>query len=287
MTQHVTSLAWMPLGGKDFVANVACAFATDPVWIVDISESFTLGENTIHANFVQVFNQGNNSSATVLIGGSLQFVAAPFSSPIYILPSQPKSIQVTMTSGTVNLQFTEKQFSNDVTNYAGVSGTVASVLPPGMIVPYAGASSPDVTQWLLCFGQAISRTAYAALFANIGITYGVGDGSTTFNVPDLRGRFIAGADAMGGAAANRLTGQPQGVGGAVASVGGEEVHKLIIAEMPSHSHSFTANNLAGSAVISQLSQVPASFSFNTNSTGGDGNHNNIPPTIVLNYIIKL
>ena len=61
---------------------------------------------------------------------------------------------------------------------------IALALPAGITVPYAGATSP--TGWLLCNGQAVSRTSYPRLFAAIGTTYGAGDGSTTFNVPDLR-----------------------------------------------------------------------------------------------------
>ncbi|HIX16953.1 MAG TPA: phage tail protein [Candidatus Gemmiger faecavium] len=65
--------------------------------------------------------------------------------------------------------------------------------PPGMIVPYAGAAAP--AGWLLCDGSAVSRTTYADLFAVIGTTYGAGNGSTTFTLPDLRGRVAAGANA--------------------------------------------------------------------------------------------
>jgi microcystin-dependent protein len=72
----------------------------------------------------------------------------------------------------------------------------------GVILPYAGTAAPN--GFLLCYGQAVSRTAYAALFSVISTTYGVGDGSTTFNLPDLRGRAVAGKDDMGGSAANRL-----------------------------------------------------------------------------------
>jgi microcystin-dependent protein len=77
-----------------------------------------------------------------------------------------------------------------------------STFPSGVMVPYAGSSAP--TGWLLCFGQAVSRSTYAALFTAIGTTYGAGDGSTTFNLPDARGRVIAGKDDMGGSAASRL-----------------------------------------------------------------------------------
>jgi len=82
-------------------------------------------------------------------------------------------------------------------------------IPSGMIAPYAGPSDGSHTAptgWFLCYGQAVSRTTYAALFTAIGTTYGTGDGSTTFNLPDLRGRTIAGVDDMGGSAASRLTG---------------------------------------------------------------------------------
>jgi len=90
---------------------------------------------------------------------------------------------------------------------AGAGSTVDSSLlteamPTGAVLSHAGSSAP--TGWLLCYGQAVSRTTYAALFAVIGTTYGVGDGSTTFNVPDLRGRAVAGKDDMGGSAAGRL-----------------------------------------------------------------------------------
>lgn len=63
----------------------------------------------------------------------------------------------------------------------------------GIVLPFAGATAP--TGWLLCQGQAVSRTTYAALFAVIGATYGAGDGTTTFNVPDMRGEFPRGLDA--------------------------------------------------------------------------------------------
>ena len=77
-------------------------------------------------------------------------------------------------------------------------------VPAGCVMPYAGATAPD--GWLLCHGQAVSRTTYADLFGAIGTAYGPGDGSTTFNLPDLRGRVAAGRDDMGGTDAGRLAG---------------------------------------------------------------------------------
>jgi microcystin-dependent protein len=87
----------------------------------------------------------------------------------------------------------------------GTDGLVPAAqggVPTGSMMAYAGSSAPS--GWLLCAGQAVSRTTYAALFSAISTAYGAGDGSTTFNLPDLRGRIPAGKDDMGGTAASRL-----------------------------------------------------------------------------------
>ena len=82
-------------------------------------------------------------------------------------------------------------------------------VPVGGQIAYAGATAPP--GWLLCYGQAVSRTTYAALFAVIGTAYGTGDGTTTFNLPDKRGRASIGADNMGGSAANNVTDAVSGI----------------------------------------------------------------------------
>lgn len=76
------------------------------------------------------------------------------------------------------------------------------VIPVGIILPYVSNTAPS--GWLFCYGQAVSRTTYSALFALISTTFGAGDGVTTFNVPDMRGRVPVGSDAMGGVAASRV-----------------------------------------------------------------------------------
>lgn|SRR5262245_54069688 len=101
----------------------------------------------------------------------------------------------------------------------------------GEVIDYAGATAPP--KWLLCFGQAVSRTVYQQLFAVISTTYGAGDGTTTFNIPDGRGRASAGKDDMGGTNAQRLnTIASTTLGG----TGGAQNHVLTLAQLASHNH---------------------------------------------------
>src|SRR6516164_7389609 len=120
----------------------------------------------------------------------------------------------------------------------GVDVGALAASPVGTVVDYAGGTAPG--GWLLCYGQAVSRTTYAPLFTAIGTTWGVGDGVTTFNVPDLRGRGTYGKDDMGGSAANRITNAVSGVvGTTLGATGGNEGHTLSTAELPSHTHTIT------------------------------------------------
>ncbi len=147
------------------------------------------------------------------------------------------------------------------------------------MAPFAGSAAPS--GWLLCDGAAVSRTQYAALFAVIGTTYGAGDGSTTFNLPDLRGRVPVGLDNMGGASANRVTAaQADSLGGAM----GEETHVLTIAEMPSHSHSVARTAQAGGTTFA--SYLYTGSGVNSGLAGGDQPHNNMQPSLFINWIIK-
>jgi len=184
------------------------------------------------------------------------------------------------------------------------ASAVSALMPSGSLMPYAGSSAP--TGYLLCDGAAISRTTYSALFALVGTTYGSGDGSSTFNIPDLRGRVIAGQDDMGGSSANRLTGQTGGVDGdTLGGTGGEEGQTLTTSQLASHNH-FGANyggtgtaylNAADQKIMTNGNDGGASSyhffrttdtpnSATTSDSGGGTAHNNVQPTIILNYIIK-
>jgi len=166
--------------------------------------------------------------------------------------------------------------------------------PPGVLTPFAAAAAP--AGWLLCDGAAYPRAEYSALFEAIGTTWGAGDGSSTFNVPDLRGRTPVGAGTGVGLTARALGGK-----------GGEENHALVTAELAAHAHGIndpghTHNTQASSNTVSGAGPPIASSGVNdrtmTNgalasgtgitlqSTGSGTAHNNMSPFAVVNYLIK-
>jgi len=100
--------------------------------------------------------------------------------------------------------------------------------PTGSVTQFAGSSAP--TGWLLCDGSAVSRTTYSTLFSLIGETYGVGDGSTTFNLPDLKGKIPVGYNSS------------DGDFDALGETGGAKTHTLTSDEMPSHTHTQNSHN---------------------------------------------
>lgn len=203
--------------------------------------------------------------------------------------------QVT-TAKIADAQITTAKIGDGQVTAAKLAAAVAEFLTPtGSVVAFAGDTAP--TGWALCHGQALDRTTYAALFAIIGTIYGAGDNSTTFNVPDIRGRVVAGQDDMGGTSANRLTNQTGGLDGdTLGASGGAETHTLTTAQMPAHNHIDGYANAGGGGSygdVSGPSTVDMSFSGSssthplTSTTGGGGAHNNVQPTIILNYIIKV
>jgi microcystin-dependent protein len=146
-----------------------------------------------------------------------------------------------------------------------------AVLPAGSIIQWVSNTLP--LNWLLCNGSAVSRSEYPSLFAAIGTQYGVGDGTTTFNLPDLRGRVGVGRDAS------------QTEFDVLGETGGAKTHTLTIAEIPSHTHTYGS----GSSLAANGSNHGTAFnngSYTSGATGGGGAHNNLQPYQVLNYIIK-
>lgn len=164
-------------------------------------------------------------------------------------------------------------FTGAVTHRGG-----ATVEPVGIVSDFAGATAP--TGWLLCDGAAVSRTTYAALFAVIGTTYGTGNGSSTFNVPNAKGRVSVARDAA------------QSEFDALGETGGAKDHTLTIAEMPNHAHDqyVTAATGPGPGIRTSYTGDASSQGYpqgiTTGNNGGGGAHNNLQPYLVLNRIIK-
>jgi microcystin-dependent protein len=259
-----------------------------------LTDAVTVGQMTTAA-------QGGVSSVATTVAGTADAITAAFTPPF---PAYATNMQFffkatgpnTVTAPTINLDGlgirTIKRQGGAALALGDIpaagyicecfyDGTDVILLNPqlnaqltvltGLVFDWAGATAP--AGYLLCDGAAVSRTTYAALFAVIGGTYGVGNGSTTFNVPDCRGRASIGVGTGSGLTFRALGGQI-----------GEENHLLSIAEMPSHNHqNFTAlqagNNIQGGSNWNVFSSV-------TGNTGGGGVHNNMQPSIGLNKIIK-
>lgn len=188
-------------------------------------------------------------------------------------------------------------------NFQAVVDQIAAAVPAGTVLPYVGATAPP--GFLLCDGSEVSRTDQAALFALIGITYGMGDGVSTFNLPDLRSRLVVGAGQ-----GPFLTNRPVG------TKGGEEAHTLTVAELAAHDHGAntgnqsanhthalgvgaadTTTNVAGvqrypdfvgglGSALRSTTGVNNDHTHGIASSGSGTPHNTMPPFVALNWIIK-
>lgn len=168
-----------------------------------------------------------------------------------------------------NLNLMQQRIKQDI--QGAVSG---DTLPVGAIMPFGSDTIPE--NWLLCNGQAVSRTDYQQLFNTIGITFGQGDGFTTFNLPNLKGKVVVGKDD------NDTDFDILG------ETGGEKEHTLTIDEMPSHTHKLDTRTSAGNVygVVTTSSNTTSIGEVTTKSTGGGEPHNILQPYQVQNYIIK-
>ena len=171
-------------------------------------------------------------------------------------------IEIEEVSGTQNLKF----------NFASGNSMQQYLIPTGTLLDYAGSTAP--TGFLICDGSAISRTTYADLFSVIGTTYGIGDGSTTFNLPDLQGKISVGLDS------NDTDFD------ALGETGGSKTNKL---ELENYAYNVynTTNDYEYNDISTNWTPSGNNYGLGSNYTT---NHNtpvnNLQPYIVLNKIIK-
>lgn len=188
----------------------------------------------------------------------------------------------------------------------GAVQTVTGII--GEVRDFAGPAASIPAQWYLCYGQAVSRTDFSAAYAVLGTTWGAGDGSTTFNLPDLRGRVTVGKDDMGGVAVNRITAGVSGVPGTtLGGVGGSQLAQTdtltAVSTVTDAGHTHVTNAVQGPtptpglnvgagvgylwAAASNTSAVTGVTVATTVTSGLTGTSQNVQPVAVVNKIIFL
>lgn len=194
------------------------------------------------------------------------------------------------TNGGVVSGINVSDTAYDATSWDGVATIAPSknavrdkieiTVPTGMVASFALTSAP--TGWLECDGSAVSRTTYNTLFAALGVIYGNGDGSTTFNLPDYRGRFLRGYDHGAGTDPDAATRTDRGDGTAGDNVGTKQAD-----EFKSHVHmeNVRASGSASQwrALATDTDSVSPINAENTDATGGNETR---PVNICVMYCIK-
>lgn len=197
--------------------------------------------------------------------------------------------------------------------FVQAAATAASLIstPIGVCLPYGGAAAPS-SSWQLAAGQAISRTTFSGAFAVFASTYGAGDGTTTFNLPDLRGRVVAEADAAGGTPVNRLTTTGLGTAAIPGASGGSQANSGVSTSINSSgSNNINYGTIGGAtsggwsggapaqaggdftalttSSISSITtnNVNGTFNISVSGTGTSGAFTVTQPTLVMNYICRV
>jgi microcystin-dependent protein len=179
---------------------------------------------------------------------------------------------------------------------ASIISMQPSLVPTGSVLPFAGSAAP--TGYLMCDGTAVSRTTYATLYGVIGITHGQGDGSTTFNVPDYRGRFLRGVDGTAGRDPDKLTRTAMATGGSTGNaVGSVQVRATALPttsfttdSQGGHSSHWTGTIAAvqsGTGINALTAPTgPNTLGAHTHTVTSGGDNETRPINANVNYLVK-
>jgi len=245
--------------------------------------------NTENQNSLQVDDEAND--ATPFVVDSLGNVGVQTTMPTVSLDvnttdaiGMPNgtTAQRPVVANTGDMRFNSTL--NLMEYYNGTKWVSISIIPAGSMQPFGGVAGVTPTGWLTCDGSAVNRTAYADLYAVIGTNYGEGDGVTTFNLPDLRGRFLRGADNGAGNDPDATVRTASNIGGNA----GDAVGSLQGDEIINHAHNASVNNVpygydTGSAYPGSMITNATNGNKNTGSTGGSETR---PKNVNVNFIIK-
>lgn len=284
--------------------------------------TFTVSSTTNSANAIlMTTNSGTDETITIQNNqGS--------SSSSILIDSEDGGIQMTVSTnnaisiennGTVGINMTNPNDSyaldvNGTANATSIFQANALLVPTGSVMQYASSSAP--TGWLICDGSAVSRTTYATLFAVISTTYGVGDGSTTFNLPDTQGKSVFGYNSgdssfdaigeTGGSKTTTLTTNELPAHTHTGTTDSDGAHTHSVTD-PGHTHTLSPDEAVSSGVgsivanrdegtgtttgssttgISIVSDGAHTHTFTTGSSGSGNSFSLLNPYIVFNYIIK-
>ena len=242
----------------------------------------------LHATWVEVPVVLDTASGVLLSPGSriITYTAQPTGGSVVVSEAAPVNPLPNMLwwQSALGMLFLYYDDGNTKQWVPASPAPIGQTMPPGSVTDYAGAAAP--AGWLFCQGQLLSRAAYPGLFTAIGTRYGVGDGSTTFGLPDTSGRVTAGKEAV----ATRLTTAGSGVdGGTLGATGGDQ-------RLPVHAHGARGQGLVGQNLTLGTSRAVGTADGNASGyfqdiqvqvdNAGAGASANVPPTIVMNKIIK-
>lgn len=313
----LAEVRWTEAAVMDLQAATAAVQANVNALASDVATDITVLETQIATKASQA---SLNSLATTVSGKASQADLNTLSATVAgLATSKANQTDLDVLSAIVATKASQTGLDALSVTVGALSVTVDTKASQASVNAIAGIPTGAGLEWftdtlpaggfLWQNGAAVSRATYAALFGVIGTTFGAGDGSTTFNLPDKRGRVSAGSDDMGGVTtAARLTTAGSGVDGVtLGASGGAQSHTLTSAQIPAHTHPITdpghthtqdcavrlpssGNNFNTPFNAGGTNALPTNPSFTGitvgNNTGGGSAHNNVQPTIITNWVIK-